>query len=165
MIVVVMGVASAGKTRVAKALSDRTGWPRIEGDDLHPESNRVKMTAGTPLTDDDRWPWLDAIGTEMAGHAAAGTSVVVTCSALKRAYRDRLRNACPDVRFLFLHGPRWLLEKRMNGRKGHFMPPALLPSQLATLELPGKDEPDVIRGDIRKSVRWITDRFLEETQS
>lgn len=165
MIVVVMGVASAGKTRVARELCNLTGWARIEGDDLHPETNRAKMSAGTPLTDEDRWPWLDAIGGVLSRHASQGASVVVTCSALKRAYRDRLRAACPGIRFLHLHGPEWLLQKRMSGRKGHFMPPALLPSQLATLEMPGKDEPDVFRGDIRKSAHRIADRFLEETQS
>lgn len=165
MIVVVMGVASTGKTRVAQELCRRTGWAGIEGDDLHPPGNREKMAAGTPLTDEDRWPWLDAIGVELARHAAQGEPVVVTCSALKRVYRDRLRMACPGLRFLHLHGPQWLLEKRISGRKGHFMPAALLPSQLATLELPGEDEPDVIRADIRKSVTGIANRFLEETQS
>jgi len=164
MIVVVMGVASAGKTRIAKEICRKTGWSRIEGDDLHPDSNRAKMTAGTPLTDADRWPWLDAIGAELVRHAASGSSLVVTCSALKRVYRDRLRTACPGLRFLHLHGPRGLLEKRMAGRKGHFMPPALLPSQLATLELPGKDEPDVIRGDIRQPVGRIVERFLREAE-
>lgn len=160
MIVVVMGVASAGKTRVAKQIEKRAGWRRIEGDDLHPEANREKMSAGTPLTDEDRWPWLDAIGAELAKAAAEGTSLVVTCSALKRGYRDRLRRHCPELRFLHLHGPKALLQQRMSGRKGHFMPASLLPSQLATLEMPGKDETDVIHGDIRKPVDRIVEKFL-----
>lgn len=162
MIVVVMGVASAGKTRVAKLIEKRAGWRRIEGDDLHPEANREKMSAGTPLTDEDRWPWLDAIGSELAKAAAEGASLVVTCSALKRGYRDRLRSHCPELRFLHLHGPKTLLQQRMSGRKGHFMPASLLPSQLATLEMPGKDETDVIHGDIRRPVDRIVDKFLRE---
>ncbi len=165
MIVVVMGVASAGKTRVAMELCQLTGWKRIEGDDLHPERNRAKMTIGKPLTDDDRWPWLDAISAEIERCTSEQISLVITCSALKRAYRDRLRMACTDLRFLHLHGPRWLLKRRIAGRKGHFVSPELLPSQLATLEMPGEDEPDVFRGDIRKSARAIAERFLEETQS
>jgi gluconokinase len=164
MIVIVMGVASAGKTGVADELALQTGWPQIEGDDLHPPANREKMTAGTPLTDADRWPWLDAIGAELNRHMVAGQPLIVTCSALKRHYRDRLRGFSHGLHFLHLHGPRDLLEERMSGRKGHFMPPALLPSQLATLEMPGEDEPDVFQGDIALSIPVIVSRFLEETQ-
>lgn len=164
MIVVVMGVASAGKTRIARRLAAREGWRRIEGDDLHPPSNRRKMSAGTPLTDEDRWPWLDAIGAELAAAATAGASLVVTCSALKRSYRDRLRCHCPSLKFLHLHGPEVLLQERMSNRKGHFMPPSLLPSQLATLEMPGEDETDVVRGNIRWPVERIVEQFLREVR-
>ncbi|WP_416899992.1 MAG: gluconokinase [Minwuia sp.] len=165
MIVVVMGVSSAGKSRIARALKQRTGWRFLEGDSLHPPSNREKMAAGTPLSDDDRWPWLDLIGGELAGSASRGEALIVTCSALKRAYRERLRSHAPSVRFLFLHGPEALLRRRMEGRRGHFMPVTLLPSQLATLEMPGEDESDVVRLDIDQPVGRIVTRFLEETRS
>lgn len=132
--IVVMGVSGTGKSTVGAALARVLGLPFVEGDDLHPEANVAKMAAGIPLTDADRAPWLDRVAAEL------DRPVVVTCSALKRAYRDRLRAAAPGVVFVFLHGSRELLAERMAGRVGHFMPTALLDSQLATLEEPTPDE-------------------------
>ncbi|ARX82348.1 MULTISPECIES: gluconokinase [Streptomyces] len=140
-VVVVMGVAGTGKTTVGPLLAARLGVPYAEGDDFHPEANIAKMSAGTPLTDDDRWPWLDAIG-EWA-HGRAGLGGVVSSSALKRSYRDRLRAAAPGLVFVHLTGDRALIEERMRGRKGHFMPTALLDSQFATLQPLGADEAGV----------------------
>ncbi|MFD0418167.1 gluconokinase [Streptomyces sp. NPDC127108] len=140
-VVVVMGVAGTGKTTVGPLLAARLGVPYAEGDDFHPQANIAKMSAGTPLTDDDRWPWLDAIG-EWA-HGRAGLGGVVSSSALKRSYRDRLRAAAPGLVFVHLTGDRALIEERMTQRKGHFMPTALLDSQFATLQPLGADEAGV----------------------
>ncbi|MFI1355475.1 gluconokinase [Streptomyces sp. NPDC020898] len=137
-VIVVMGVAGTGKTTIGPLLAARLGVPYAEGDDFHPPANIHKMTAGTPLTDDDRWPWLDAIG-EWA-HGRAGLGGVVSCSALKRSYRDRLRAAAPGVVFVHLTGDRALIEDRMAHRQGHFMPTALLDSQFATLQPLAADE-------------------------
>ena len=130
-----MGVSGSGKTTVGAALADALGLRFVDGDALHPAANVAKMAAGIPLDDDDRAPWLDAIGSELA----AGP-VVVACSALKRAYRDRLRDAAPSLQLVFLDGSPQLLASRMAARPGHFMPTTLLDSQLATLERPGPDE-------------------------
>lgn len=138
---VVMGVSGTGKSTVAKALQERLGWLFAEGDDLHPASNVAKMAAGIPLDDADRWPWLDAIAAWTSGQAAEGHSTIVTCSALRRAYRDRLREAAPGTVFVHLVGSPELLAERMGGRKGHFMPASLLASQLDTLEPVQPDEP------------------------
>jgi gluconokinase len=140
-VVVVMGVAGTGKTTVGRLLAEALGVGYAEGDDFHPPSNIAKMSAGTPLDDADRWPWLDAIGTWAHGREALGG--VVTSSALKRAYRDRLRGAAPGAVFLHLTGGRALIERRMGEREGHFMPPALLDSQFAALEPLGYDEAGV----------------------
>ncbi|MEV8402318.1 gluconokinase [Streptomyces niveus] len=140
-VVVVMGVAGTGKTTVGPLLAAALGVPYAEGDDFHPPANIAKMSAGTPLDDDDRWPWLDAIG--RWAHGRAGLGGVVSSSALKRAYRDRLRAAAPDAVFLHLTGERALIERRMADRKGHFMPTALLDSQFATLQPLGDDEAGV----------------------
>ncbi|MFJ6835067.1 gluconokinase [Streptomyces sp. NPDC091209] len=140
-VVVVMGVAGTGKTTVGPLLAARLGVPYAEGDDFHPQANIAKMTAGTPLTDEDRWPWLDAIG--RWAHDRAGLGGVVSSSALKRAYRDRLRLAAPGVVFVHLTGDRELIEDRMSHRKGHFMPTALLDSQFATLQPLAADEAGV----------------------
>jgi gluconokinase len=140
-VVVVMGVAGTGKTTIGPLLAARLGVPYAEADDFHPPANIDKMTAGTPLTDDDRRPWLDAIG-EWA-HGRAGLGGVVSCSALKRSYRDRLRAAAPDVVFVHLTGDRALIEERMAHRQGHFMPTALLDSQFATLQPLEADEAGV----------------------
>lgn len=142
-IVIVMGVSGSGKTTVAKGISTVMGWELAEGDDFHSEANVAKMHAGTPLTDADRWPWLESIGDWISGKEAAGESAVITCSALRRAYRDVLRRDRPHVRFLHMTAPSELIEDRMAHREGHFMPASLLPSQLATLEPLGPDEPGV----------------------
>ncbi|MSS84351.1 gluconokinase [Actinomycetaceae bacterium WB03_NA08] len=142
--VVVMGVAGCGKTTVAQLLSDQMGWILIEGDDYHPQANIDKMARGIPLTDADRWPWLDTLANWMAQQEDAGKSSILTCSALKRKYRDRLRSGVPDVRFIHLDGSEELLAQRMRERTGHFMPPSLLPSQLATLERLMPDENGVV---------------------
>lgn len=130
-----MGVSGSGKSTIGSALADALGLPFVEGDDLHPEANRRKMAAGRPLTDEDRGPWLDAVAETLASGP-----VVVSCSALKRAYRDRLREADPEFVLLFLHGTRELLTTRIRARTHEFMPTTLLDSQLATLEEPGMDE-------------------------
>ncbi len=139
-ILVVMGVAGCGKTTVGEAIAAELGWRFQEGDALHPPANVAKMAGGTPLTDDDRWPWLATIADVMATWRATGQSGVVTCSALKRAYRDALRRGHTDVRILHLAGTRDLIAGRLASRRGHFMPPALLDSQYAALEPPGADE-------------------------
>lgn len=138
---VVMGVSGVGKTSVAAEIVTRTGWAFIEGDDLHPAANRAKMSAGTPLEDSDRWPWLRRIAEWIGEQEAAGRSAVLTCSALKRSYRDLLCDGHPSVRFVYLVAPPELIKQRVDARKGHFMPPSLLDSQLATLEPLGPDEP------------------------
>ncbi|MGH4030766.1 gluconokinase [Actinomycetota bacterium Odt1-20B] len=143
-VVVVMGVAGTGKTTIGPLLAARLGVPYAEGDDFHPPANIAKMSAGTPLTDEDRRPWLDAIGAWAHGRAAAGLGGVVSSSALKRGYRDRLRAAAPgSLVFVHLTGDRKLIEDRMAHRQGHFMPAALLDSQFATLEPLGADEAGV----------------------
>lgn len=142
MHVVVMGVSGAGKTTIAEGVSDRLGFVCGEADDFHPEANIAKMAAGHPLTDDDRWPWLEAINAWCHDHEARGDSTVVTCSALKRAYRDVLRRGL-SVLFLHLTGTAGLITDRLDHRQGHFMPPGLLPSQFADLEPLGPDEDGV----------------------
>jgi gluconokinase len=137
---VVMGVSGSGKSTIARRLADTLGWDFLDGDDLHPPANVARMRAGVPLEDADRWPWLEAIAAWMAHAQASGRSAVVACSALRRVYRDRLRQAAPGVRFVYLQVAHAELARRMRGRQ-HFMPPALLGSQLATLEEPASDEP------------------------
>ncbi len=139
--VVVMGVSGAGKSHVAAALAAATGWPYLEGDSLHSERNRSRMSAGLPLTDADREPWLAAVAGWIGEREAAGESGVLTCSALKRSYRDALRAGHPSVWFAHLTASRAELERRLRSRTGHFMPASLLASQLATLEPLRPDEP------------------------
>jgi len=135
-----MGVSGAGKTVVGTRLADALGVPFLEGDDLHPADNVRRMAQGIPLTDDDRRGWLAAIAERIAQARQTGTGLVVSCSALKRAYRDVLRGADPDLKFAHLAGDPALIARRMSGRVGHFMPAALLESQLATLEAPAPEE-------------------------
>ncbi|MFF9809727.1 gluconokinase [Streptomyces coeruleorubidus] len=137
-LVVVMGVSGSGKTTVGRLLAQRLGVPYAEGDDFHPASNVAKMRAGHPLDDEDRRPWLDEIARWLTGHADSGG--VVTCSALKRRYRDRLASAAPHVFFLHLDGSPELIAARITARRGHFMPPELLRTQFADLEPMGEDE-------------------------
>ena len=137
-ILVVMGVTGTGKSTVAGLLAERLNWELQEGDDLHPPENVAKMSAGIPLDDEDRWPWLDTIAAWIKHKTENGQPGLVTCSALKRSYRDRLRG--PNVVFVFLNGPPELIEARMASREQHYMPVSLLHSQLATLEPPTSDE-------------------------
>ncbi|WP_079056503.1 gluconokinase [Streptomyces caeruleatus] len=137
---VVIGVSGTGKTTMARLLAERLDIPFSEADDLHPPANIAKMSAGIPLDDADRWPWLESIGRRLREGEAAGTGCVVACSALKRRYRDTLRTACPSAFFLHLTAERKVLEQRLGDRAGHFMPKTLLGSQLAALEPLQPDE-------------------------
>jgi gluconokinase len=142
--IVIMGVSGCGKTSVGEGLSARLGIPYRDGDDLHPPANVEKMRAGIPLTDDDRWPWLDRVAAVLAKDAP----VIIGCSALRRAYRDRLRaGAGGPVHFIYLAGSRDLIASRLSARTGHFMPPSLLDSQFALLEPPGPDEAQMMNID------------------
>lgn len=133
-----MGVAGSGKSTVARALAARLGWDLGEGDDLHSDAEVAQLAAGVPLTDADRAPWLSRIAAWIAAQVAAGRPGIITCSALKRSYRDVLRRE--QVVFVYLDGPRAQLLARLSTRRGHFMPASLLDSQLADLEPPGADE-------------------------
>jgi gluconokinase len=142
--VVVMGVSGSGKTTLGKGIAERLHWRFQEGDELHPRANVEKMSRGEPLTDEDRWPWLDAIGRWLDERAEAGENAVLTCSALRRTYRDRIREGRPGVRFCHVMAPAETLRDRLESRRGHYMPASLLPSQLATLEPLADDEPGVV---------------------
>ena len=137
---ILAGVSGSGKTTVGSLLAGRLGWPYAEGDSFHPPANIAKMTAGIPLTDADRWPWLAAIRAWIDARIAAGGSGVVACSALKRSYRDYLREGRPDVRLVFLDVSHDQDLARLRARRGHFFPPRLLDSQFADLEPPHPDE-------------------------
>jgi gluconokinase len=153
---VVMGVAGCGKTTIAEALAARLGARMIEGDKLHSAANIAKMSAGTPLTDEDRWPWLSRIGLELIGNDAA----VAACSALKRVYRETIgRAARRQVAFVYLKGDRALIESRMHLRTGHFMPTSLLDSQFKTLEEPAAGEL-AITLDLAQSPDAIADQAV-----
>lgn len=145
--VVMMGVTGTGKTTVARAMVDLLGWRFAEGDDLHPPANVAKMTDGQPLTDEDRRPWLERVADWIGQCEAAKAEGIVTCSALKRSYRDLLRQGHPSVRFCHLTAPREVLAERLRVRQGHYMPASLLDSQLSTLEPLGPDEPGVAVSD------------------
>lgn len=139
--VVVMGVSGAGKSTVGRLIAARLGCAFRDADSFHPPANVTKMSSGAPLTDEDRWPWLAAIAAWIAEHRAAGTTCVVTCSALKRGYRDIVTEGqSKDVRLVYLKGDFGLIEARLKARRGHFMPPALLQSQFDALEEPSADE-------------------------
>ena len=141
---VVMGVCGCGKSTVGAALAQQLAVPFIEGDKYHPAANVEKMSAGVPLDDADRAGWLQALADEIGAAKARGEGIVVSCSALKRRYRDLLRQADPLLRFAHLHGPRDLIAARLAARKDHYMPPALLDSQLRDLELLQSDEAGVV---------------------
>ncbi len=141
-VLVVMGVSGSGKSTVAALVAERLGWDLAEGDDLHPDENVAKMAAGLPLDDDDRAPWLDTVSSWIVEHAMQGVPGVITCSALKRKYRDVLREH--NVVFVYLQGSGDLIGGRMAERSGHFMPTTLLDSQVATLEPPQADERHIV---------------------
>lgn len=151
-----MGVSGSGKSTVGAALAWRLGVPFADADAIHPEANIAKMAAGTPLTDDDRYPWLEAVGQWLADHQDGG---VMSCSALKRGYRDTLRSQCPGIEFLHLAGAVDLIARRQAGRPGHFMPSVLVKSQFDTLEPLAADEPG-LAVDVAASVESIVDRFV-----
>jgi gluconokinase/beta-N-acetylhexosaminidase len=138
--IVIMGVSGSGKSSIGTLLAREAGVQFIDGDDLHPEVNKQKMAAGIPLDDDDRWPWLDLVGLNLQLPGGA----IVACSALKVAYRDRIRELAPDVVFVHLTGSAELLSSRLGGRKDHFMPASLLQSQLDTLQPLGPNEKGVV---------------------
>jgi gluconokinase len=158
-----MGVSGSGKSTVAEALGRRLGWRFEDGDSFHPPSNVAKMAAGHPLTDEDRWPWLNAIADEIGRICKARDHVIIACSALKHAYRDVLLRGRNDVRFVFLKGTQELIADRLAHRKGHFMPPELLTSQFRTLESPDASE-HVITASIDASVAAIVDDILRQLQ-
>ncbi len=153
---VVMGVTGCGKSTVGAILAHTLGVDFVEGDDYHPLENVQRMASGTPLTDEHRADWLQALVTRVREAKDAGTGLVLTCSALKRSYRDALHEAAPELRFVFLEGPRELIAERLAGRRGHFMPASLLDSQLATLEQPAFDE-HAWAYDIRQPAQRIVD--------
>jgi len=154
VIVVLMGVAGSGKTRVGRALAESLGWPFYDADDFHPPANVAKMAAGIPLTDDDRWPWLDRIVDELAHAGADDSNAVLACSALRQIYRDRIARA-GNVRFVFLKGDLATIAARLATRSHKYMPASLLPSQFATLEEPADAFVVDIRADIQAKVVTI----------
>ena len=163
MIVVVMGVSGCGKTTAAALLADRMGWRYREGDDLHPAANVEKMRGGTPLTDADRLPWLQAIAREIDAWRTEGASAVVTCSALKKAYREIIVGRRPDVGLVYLKGSPELIARRMAARQEHFMPAALLASQFATLEEPTAEERPIVV-DVGSSAADIVAAIVAELE-
>jgi gluconokinase len=137
---VVMGVSGSGKSLIGAAFARALGVDFVEGDDYHSAANVARMSSGIPLTDDDRAEWLRSLAARIRKAKDSGTGLVVSCSALKRCYRDTLRSGASDLRFILLQGPRALLAERLASRRGHYMPPSLLESQLSTLEEPSPDE-------------------------
>ncbi len=160
---IVMGVSGCGKSTMATALGERLGLDMADGDDLHLPESVAKMRAGVALEDADRWPWLDRIGAYLSQPHPQGR--VVACSALKRAYRDRIRAQAGDVYFVFLDGDFALIEQRMRQRVGHYMQPGLLDSQFRTLEIPQADETDVIRLPITETVQDMVAQALQALQT
>jgi gluconokinase len=158
---VVMGVSGSGKSTIADRLAERLSWTFEDGDRFHPASNVAKMSAGQPLTDEDRWPWLQAIADEIDRVCNAGQHAVIACSALKRAYRDILVHGRNDVRIIYLKGTQQLIASRLAQRKGHFMPRGLLDSQFKTLEPPGESETPVTVS-IDASVEAIVDDIVRQ---
>jgi gluconokinase len=157
--VVVMGVSGCGKSTVGRGLAAALGVPYVEGDELHPPHNVQRMAAGIALTDADREGWLAQVASQLSSPAALREGVVVACSALRRRYRDQLRAAAPDARFVHLHGDVRLLRQRLAQRQGHYMPASLLDSQLQTLEPPDADERAVVL-DIAESQQSLVDAAL-----
>jgi gluconokinase len=159
--IVVMGVAGSGKTTIGENLAEQLGWAYEDGDRFHPKANVEKMSAGQPLTDEDRWPWLQAIADEIDQVCRRGDHVVISCSALKRRYRDVLVHGRGDVRIVYLDGTQDLIARRLAARKGHFMPPMLLDSQFKTLQPPGPDE-NPLTVSIDAPVEVIVDDIMRQ---
>jgi len=164
---VVMGVSGCGKSSVAALLAQKTGGVFLDADDFHPAPNKAKMAAAIPLSDEDRWPWLDVLNAEFKRRDAAGETVFFACSALRQVYRDRLASSIPGLRFIFLQGTKELIHSRMTTRENHFMPTALLDSQFATLEEPAdalvaqiSDPLDVIVEKLLPAVASVCDRRI-----
>jgi gluconokinase len=153
---VVMGVSGCGKSTITRLLAERTGGIFLDADDFHPPANKAKMAAGIPLTDEDRWPWLDTLNKVLKAQLATGKPVFLACSALRQAYRDKIGDGIPDLRFIYLKGSRDLILGRLQARKNHFMPPALLDSQFATLEEPA----NAIVADITPPIPVIVENLL-----
>jgi gluconokinase len=165
--IVVMGVSGSGKSTVATELAGRLQWEFIEGDDLHPPENVAKMRSGIPLDDADRWPWLRRIAELIGEHEAAGTSFILTCSALKRSYRDLLCDGHPSVWFAHANTSEQVLTERLAKRQGHYMPPTLLRSQLDTLEPMADHEPGAVvpgEGSVAETVTDLLAELCEERQ-
>ena len=168
--IIVMGVSGCGKTMVGSKLAKRLKWEFIDGDKLHPISNIQKMKTGTPLTDDDRWPWLEKIAYQMGEHKTQedqirAHKIVVACSALRQTYRQYLRDQIKGpIRFIHLHGSKEIIAQRLSARQNHFMPPHLLDSQFATLEAPGQDE-NVISINIDQPVDTILNNAISALKS
>ena len=158
---IVMGVSGAGKSTIGDKLAERLRWKYEDGDRFHPASNVAKMSAGQPLTDEDRWPWLRAIADEIERICKAGEHVVIASSALKRPYRDILVHGRPDVRIIYLKGPQELIASRLALRENHFMPPGLLESQFRTLEPPDASE-NPVTVSIDGSVETVVDDILRQ---
>lgn len=156
-VVVVMGVSGTGKSTLGLAIKDRYGFTFLDADDFHPPENVAKMRAGIPLTDAERWPWLDRLAERLAQSAATGEATVLACSALKKSYRRKLADACPGLLFAFLDGSREVIAARLAQRKGHYMPTSLLDSQLATLEVPSPESENVITLDCREPPEVLAD--------
>ena len=158
---ILMGVSGSGKTTIGQKLAARMSWRYEDADTFHPPSNVAKMSAGQPLTDEDRWPWLKAIAAEIDRACTAGERLVIGCSALRRIYRDVLVHGRDDVRFIYLDGTQALIADRIGQRKGHFMPPGLLTSQFQTLEPPTPDE-RAMTVSIDAQVEVIVDRIISQ---